>query len=119
MLILNKDDVLNIIKHLENKDLIENQRKTFIEFSSNSNVIQNPSRTIIKSNEHNLLYMPSRVDENVAMKVVAVPLPDATNETKRGGLPATSIVMDVNTGVTEAIVNATELTALRTAAVRH
>lgn len=47
-----------------------------------------------------------------AIKVVAVPTPAATLP----GLPGTTLVFDETTGKCEAVVNASELTGLRTAA---
>ena len=62
---------------------------------------------------HTALFMPSRVpDLGTAIKVVSVPsLPET-----RQGLPSSTLVLDEVTGCVKALVNATALTALRTAA---
>ncbi|GAA5981730.1 hypothetical protein JCM11641_004228 [Rhodosporidiobolus odoratus] len=78
--------------------------------------IQNPLRIATESNLHKTLYMPSRLttDEGpaTAIKVVAVPKPDC----RLPGLPATTLLFDESTGLTRAVVNAAELTGIRTAA---
>jgi len=62
---------------------------------------------------HTAVFMPSRIpDIGTTIKVVSVPFsPDAPQ-----GLPASTLVLDEATGRIKAIVNATALTALRTAA---
>ncbi|GAA5948125.1 hypothetical protein JCM3765_007120 [Sporobolomyces pararoseus] len=79
--------------------------------------IQNPQRIGTESKSHKTLYMPSRLttpDQGSAtsIKIVAAPRPDCTVP----GLPATTLLMNEETGRTEAIVNASELTGIRTAA---
>ncbi|GAA5919506.1 hypothetical protein JCM1841_002241 [Sporobolomyces salmonicolor] len=79
--------------------------------------IQNPQRIATESELYRTLYMPSRLTTAqegpaTAIKVVSVPKPNCSVP----GLPATTIVVDEATGLTRAVVNAAELTGLRTAA---
>ncbi|GAA6000021.1 hypothetical protein JCM10207_006016 [Rhodosporidiobolus poonsookiae] len=78
--------------------------------------IQNPLRIATESDLHKTLYMPSRLTTSdgpaTAIKVVGVPKPDC----KIPGLPATTLLFDESTGLTRAVVNAAELTGIRTAA---
>ncbi|KAH7886693.1 hypothetical protein F5I97DRAFT_1936339 [Phlebopus sp. FC_14] len=72
-----------------------------------------PHRTSISMSRHTTLFMPARVaDIGTTMKVVSVP----TSREDKQGLPASTIVLDETTGCVKAIVNASTLTALRTAA---
>lgn len=99
--------------------------------------IQNPARIATETDAHKTLYMPSRLTTSkgvrtlvcsslsgdaylevtrpqvsmTACKVVAVPKPGARVE----GLPATTLLFDETTGKCRAVVNAGELTGLRTA----
>ena len=113
--------------------------------SSNSGVdnaeeptVFTPHRTSIPSKEHTVLFMPARIVSPPAsdtayagadrkanvlggttIKVVSVPRPDGPS--KKGasltrGLPATTLVLDEDTGSVKAVLNASNLTALRTAA---
>ncbi|GAA5820532.1 hypothetical protein JCM11251_003035 [Rhodosporidiobolus azoricus] len=78
--------------------------------------IQNPLRITTESELHKTLYMPSRLTTSdgpaTAIKVVGVPKPHC----KIPGLPATTLLFDEATGLTRAVVNAAELTGIRTAA---
>ncbi|KAI6112594.1 hypothetical protein F5141DRAFT_1003266 [Pisolithus sp. B1] len=72
-----------------------------------------PHRTTIAMAHHTTLFMPSRVrDVGTAIKVVSVP----TSTDDKRCLPASTVLMDEETGCVKAIVNASALTALRTAA---
>ncbi|THV02044.1 NAD(P)-binding protein [Dendrothele bispora CBS 962.96] len=72
-----------------------------------------PQRIVFPTENHKALFMPSRICEmGTTMKVVSVP----TNPGDLRGLPASTIVLDKNTGGVKAIVNARTLTALRNAA---
>ncbi|CAD6566100.1 MAG: hypothetical protein CYPHOPRED_000353 [Cyphobasidiales sp. Tagirdzhanova-0007] len=66
--------------------------------------IQSPLRISIRTPAHDVLFMPSRL----------VSTPRSTAD--KGGLPATTIVMDEQNGQCSAIINARALTAVRTAA---
>ncbi|KAG1772465.1 hypothetical protein EV702DRAFT_976683 [Suillus placidus] len=72
-----------------------------------------PLREAITMAHHNALFMPARVQGlGTSIKVVSVPRHSADQR----GLPASSLVLDETTGGIRAIVNARQLTALRTAA---
>ncbi|GJN90816.1 hypothetical protein Rhopal_003830-T1 [Rhodotorula paludigena] len=77
--------------------------------------IQNPQRIATDSDYHKNLYMPSRLTTSegstTAIKIVGVPKPACPIP----GLPATTLVFDESTGLTRAVVNAAELTGIRTA----
>ncbi|TCD67719.1 hypothetical protein EIP91_012017 [Steccherinum ochraceum] len=76
-----------------------------------------PHRTVVPTSAHNVLFMPSRMAPfGTAMKVVSVPTASAPQEVRDKGLPATTLVMDEQSGQVKAIVNAAKLTALRNAA---
>ncbi|KAL0578645.1 hypothetical protein V5O48_003345 [Marasmius crinis-equi] len=71
-----------------------------------------PHRIAIPTEHHKALFMPARISATgTTMKVVAVP----TRSNDAGGLPASTIVLDKNSGAVKAIVNARSLTALRNA----
>ncbi|KAM0751255.1 NAD(P)-binding protein [Meredithblackwellia eburnea MCA 4105] len=79
--------------------------------------IQNPLRIATESKAHKTLFMPSRLTTSQGVsattcKIVAVPKPSTTIP----GLPASTVVLDEVTGSLAAVVNAGELTGLRTSA---
>lgn len=75
--------------------------------------VTTPHRTAIDMVSHRALFMPARIaNMGTAIKVVSVPSVSGDNR----GLPATTLVLDENTGATKAVVNARTLTSLRTAA---
>ena len=86
--------------------------------------ISMPHRTSIYTSNHTVLFMPARIGApdaaaasgeattgDTAIKVVSVP-----NRTDARGLPATTLVLDEESGATKAVINARKLTALRNAA---
>ncbi|KAI8085990.1 uncharacterized protein BX664DRAFT_386462 [Halteromyces radiatus] len=79
--------------------------------SGNTHYAQAPQRIGVHTDNHYALFMPSRLQQTTAIKVVSVP----TNDGK-GGLPATIMVLDETNGSVQAIMNAAALTAVRTAA---
>ena len=79
---------------------------------------QVPHRTTVSMRNHKALWMPARLCSNhspgeasTSIKIVCVPQGD-----RGGGLPASTVVLDEETGRVKAVVNATKLTALRNAA---
>ncbi len=80
--------------------------------------IQTPQRTAINSPFHTTLFMPARLSlpqytlGGTSVKVVSVPLKEGDTR----GLPATTLVLNEESGAVDAVVNARELTALRNAA---
>ncbi|KAJ7446909.1 hypothetical protein B0H11DRAFT_372872 [Mycena galericulata] len=76
-----------------------------------------PPRIVIPTQNHTALFMPARIAEpaslrGTSIKVVCVP----TSPTDLRGLPASTLVLDEDTGAVKAILNAANLTALRNAA---
>jgi len=80
--------------------------------------IQTPQRTAINSPSHTTLFMPARLSlpqdvlGGTSIKVVSVPLKEGDTR----GLPATTLVLNEESGGVDAVVNARELTSLRNAA---
>ncbi|KAG5642606.1 hypothetical protein DXG03_002504 [Asterophora parasitica] len=70
-----------------------------------------PHRTAIAMDQHTALFMPARIGHATSIKIASVP---ASTDTR--GLPASTLVLDEDTGAVKAIVNARSLTALRNAA---
>ena len=71
-----------------------------------------PHRLSIDSTQYKALFMPSRIEGYfTAIKVVSIP----TNN-KASGLPASTLILEEETGAVRALLNATSLTALRNAA---
>lgn len=111
ILVLSAQDVDNVISELEPNDLETLMASVFHRLSSSSDYAS-PHRTSISMARHTALFMPSRVpDLGTTIKVVSIPSPGAQQ-----GLPASTLILDEVTGSTKAIMNATALTALRTAA---
>lgn len=111
LLVLSTQDVDAVISELQPDDLEALMASVFYRLSSGSDYAS-PLRTAISMARHTALFMPSRVpDLGTTIKVVSVPSPGT-----RQGLPASTLVLDELTGSVKAILNATALTALRTAA---
>ncbi|KAI9028216.1 hypothetical protein CLU79DRAFT_738267 [Phycomyces nitens] len=73
---------------------------------------QAPLRVNVTTDNHKVLFMPSRLDQTTSIKVVSVP----TRDNDSRGLPASVLVLDQDTGAVETIMNGGSLTAVRTAA---
>ncbi|PWN36336.1 NAD(P)-binding protein [Meira miltonrushii] len=113
LLILSGKDVDEILDGISINDLIANQTDVFSTYSSqNENRWESPIRTTINSSAHTHLFMPSRNEDQVTIKCVAVPKPGG-NAT---GLPATGLVFHPTKGQTKVIINVAQLTGVRTAA---
>lgn len=84
--------------------------------------LQIPQRLAVDMKKHTALFMPSRVGQDTACKIVGVPKPAAASTAGRGssaaeaGIPGSTILLDAQTAKVKAIVDSTALTALRTAA---
>ncbi|KAF8129758.1 hypothetical protein EV363DRAFT_1336308 [Boletus edulis] len=112
LLVLSTQDVDAVISELQPNDLENLMASVFCRLSSRSEYAS-PHRTSILMARHTALFMPSRVpDLGTTIKVVSVPSVPGAGQ----GLPASTIVLDEVTGCVKAIMNATYLTALRTAA---
>jgi len=136
LLILSASDVDQITSTLSPESLQLSMARVFARLSSYSKVdtgsreksgIEIPPRIVFPTANHTALFMPARIGEinssssnpgphislgNTAIKVVSVP----TRKEDTGGLPATTLILDEETGAVKAVVNARKLTALRNAA---
>lgn len=112
LLVLSAQDVDNVISGLQPNELEMLMASVFHTLSSGLDYAA-PHRTSISMARHTALFMPSRIpDIGTTTKVASVPCsPDAPQ-----GLPASTLILDEATGRIKAIINATALTALRTAA---
>ncbi|KAI9461397.1 NAD-P-binding protein [Russula earlei] len=75
--------------------------------------VEAPHRTALDLACHRALFMPARI-ANIGTAIKVVSVPSVAGDTR--GLPATTLVLDENTGAAKAVINARSLTALRTAA---
>ncbi|BGO91750.1 hypothetical protein NBRC10512_006232 [Rhodotorula toruloides] len=122
VLVVSAADVAQLTATLSARSLCDVIGKTMAAIHANEDSkevpapVQNPQRIATESANHKTLYMPSRLTTAdgpaTAIKVVSVPKPNCTLP----GLPATTLLFDEETGLTKAVVNAAELTGLRTAA---
>ncbi|EPQ53247.1 NAD P-binding protein [Gloeophyllum trabeum ATCC 11539] len=118
--ILSSADVRKITSSFSTQDLLAQSATIFSLLSSkdeghasDAEIISSPHRTSVQTVNHNVLFMPSRVRHiGTAIKVVSVPV---TDKARSGGLPASTMVLDEETGAVKALVNARSLTAIRTA----
>ncbi|EIN04479.1 NAD(P)-binding protein [Punctularia strigosozonata HHB-11173 SS5] len=111
LLVLTAADVSRVIRNIGHDELTAMMGKVFADLSANRGIVA-PHRTSVPTARHNALFMPSRLGDCTAMKVVSVP----TSSNDSRGLPASTIVLDEDTGAVRAILNAASLTAIRTAA---
>jgi ornithine cyclodeaminase/alanine dehydrogenase-like protein (mu-crystallin family) len=120
--ILTASDVFSVISTINPELAIVSQQNAFLalasQFAKPSDTIrsiQGPPRITLKSEHMTSLFMPSRVADagGMACKIVSVP----TNGGE-GGLPATTVLINEETGKVKAVINARRLTALRNACGR-
>lgn len=117
ILILSASDVATLTQSFSSQDLQDLMAHVFYAISHGRDdrhvCVTTPHRTTIDMASHRALFMPARIANiGTAIKVVSVPSVSSDNR----GLPATTLVLDENTGATKAVVNARTLTSLRTAA---
>jgi len=116
ILILSAQDVASLTASFSSQDLQDLMAHAFYALSHDHDHhvrATTPNRTAIDMTSHRALFMPARIaDMGTAIKVVSVPSVSGDDR----GLPATTLVLDENTGATKAVVNARTLTSLRTAA---
>ncbi|KAI0072603.1 NAD-P-binding protein [Panus rudis PR-1116 ss-1] len=120
-LILSAQDVQSVTSKFSPDDLVTLMARVFRQFSSNDSAEDSaiclPHRLTVPMKHHTALFMPSRISQfGTAIKVVSVPTPDAPAEVRAKGLPGSTLVLDEETGAVKALVNASNLTALRNAA---
>lgn len=112
--ILSQTDVLSLLSNTPPSSLLTLMSRTFRTFSTVPGAAQVPHRTTVQTGAHSVLFMPARLEGlATAIKIVSVP-----SRGQRDGLPATTILLDEETGEAKAVVNARALTAVRTAAGR-
>lgn len=125
LLVLSATDVDRVVAKFTPTELVDLMAKVFIDLSLSSRdgaasgkSVSIPHRSTVSSPNHNTLFMPSRLAPlaGTAIKVVSVPTAKAPSEIKARGLPASTLVLDEQTGEIAAVVNARKLTALRNAA---
>ncbi|KAI0919477.1 hypothetical protein AcV5_001530 [Taiwanofungus camphoratus] len=121
LLVLSEADVAQITSEFSPDELVNLMAQVFFRLSSGSSPgasgIDQPDRLSLSMVHHRSLFMPSRISSiGTAVKVVSVPTSTAPSAVKRRGLPASTLVLDEQTGSVKAIVNAKHLTALRNAA---
>ncbi|KAF7722351.1 hypothetical protein EC973_003195 [Apophysomyces ossiformis] len=116
--VLSKADVDSLLFQRESSvalEIVDLMADTFATYTAtkgtDSKSAQAPQRMGVVTDAHKVLFMPSRLHHTTSVKVVSVP----TGDTKTG-LPATILVLDEATGSVEAVMNASALTAVRTAA---
>lgn len=116
MLVLSSADVDTLVADVSPDELTRLMGAVFRRVSEKSGVDM-PHRLSVQTKSHNTLFMPSRVDNyGTTVKIASVPTSGGS-----GGIPATTLVVDEASGGIKAVVNARNLTALRTAAgeLRH
>jgi len=96
-------------------DAIQAIEAAFVDFEKgNANV---PQRSVLKNEQGTSLFMPARLgndnEASIGIKIVSVRSKNAEKDLPT--VPATIIVMDDETGIVKGIVEATELTCIRTA----
>jgi ornithine cyclodeaminase/alanine dehydrogenase-like protein (mu-crystallin family) len=112
LLVLTATDVDRAASKTSPQDLLYLVAQVFIRLSSRTGFTA-PPRLATRSENHVSLFMPAHIqDIGTAVKVVSVP----HEQNASNGLPASTLVLDEVTGGVKAIVNARNLTALRTAA---
>ncbi|KAA1470868.1 NAD-P-binding protein [Dentipellis sp. KUC8613] len=114
LLVLTASDVARLTASIPTPQLLTQQARVFHALSSSSaqQTIETPHRTAVTMPQHRALFMPSRIaGVGTAIKIVSVPT--AAGDAR--GLPASTLVLDEDTGAAIALVNARTLTALRTA----
>ena len=123
LLILSGADVEQVITKFTPHELVKLMAKVFVDLNDASpdedqKSVNIPHRSIISSPNHNVLFMPARLAPlaGTAIKIVSVPTPNAPQDVRANGLPASTMILDEHTGQVSAVVNARKLTALRNAA---
>lgn len=124
LLVLSGTDVDRVVSKFEAEELTSLMARVFVDLAAYSGAggdskgVVIPHRSTISSPNHHTLFMPSRLAPlaGTAIKIVSVPTATAPREVKARGLPASTMVLDEQTGEVSAVVKARKLTALRNAA---
>ena len=113
LLVLTAADVDEVLRSTPVDDLVTLMGRVFSRLTSNADAVVCPQRLTVPTTSHNALFMPAGITPfGTAMKVVSVP----TTMGDTRGLPASTLVLDEETGAVRALLNASALTAYRTAA---
>lgn len=117
--VLDGKTVDGIVASLPAEGIIHLMRRVFKTLVSEVGVqdLACPPRTSLQSSNHTTLFMPSRIASagGTGVKIVSVP----KSGTAADGLPATTLMMNEESGAVEAVINARQLTAVRNAAGLH
>lgn len=119
LLVLSATDVSEAVQDFTPDLVVSLMANVFVDLavSRDTRSVIIPHRSSIISQNHNILFMPSRLPSfGTAIKIVSVPTPTASADVKARGLPASTAIIDETTGEIAALVNARKLTALRNAA---
>lgn len=109
--ILSAADVAVVIDTFTAEDLTSMAIAVFALMQTGQNFVL-PQRTLVHANTYKSLFMPARLSQyGTSVKIVSMP-----SQNTYDGLPATTLLLDEQTGAVKAVVNARALTALRTAA---
>jgi ornithine cyclodeaminase/alanine dehydrogenase-like protein (mu-crystallin family) len=131
--ILSSTDVSSVLDQLSLDDFLKSQQGAFQAFSasrvqagkeassspssSSTAAVQTPLRISLALANHTTLFMPAAMAGlPPTCKIVSVPAPSAPAEIAARGLPGTTVVLDADSGEVAGLVNAGELTGVRTAA---
>ncbi|KAF8893445.1 hypothetical protein BD779DRAFT_1435934 [Infundibulicybe gibba] len=121
LLILSAADIVAVTSSFQPMSLLLLQAKALTILSQSSTspttpIVLLPHRTSLDTEHHTALFMPARIAHPAfratAIKVVCVPRRAGDSR----GLPASTLVVNEETGSVRAIINSRSLTALRTAA---
>ncbi|KAG6884534.1 hypothetical protein C0993_010317 [Termitomyces sp. T159_Od127] len=119
LLVLSSTDVDHVLADFSPLELQNLMARVFHLISAprgSPPVIDTPHRTTIHMQDHKTLFMPARVAHphlrGTTLKAVSVP----QKSSDMRGLPASTVVIDEETGAVKALVNARALTAYRNAA---
>lgn len=104
MFVVREDDIRT---SLSMRDAIESQRRAFAALASKQASV--PHRVVAEAGQRTVLFKPFLERTTFGLKVVSV-------RADKGGTPATILLFDAETGAPTALMSATYLTALRTAA---
>ncbi|KAF8305659.1 NAD(P)-binding protein [Clavulina sp. PMI_390] len=106
--VLDGKTVDDIVESLPPEGMINLMERVFTQL-----VLATPARISIPSDNHDVLFMPSRISVagGTGIKIVSVPKGKSAD-----GLPATTLLMNEETGSVEAMINARQLTAVRNVA---
>lgn len=111
MRILSAAQVNTILDQFQVDDYLDLSRRALVALSNKGSALSLcPARNVVEHNNFTSLHMPSLLDGIVVEKVVCVP-----TSSKGSGLDASIIVLDQESGAVKCLMNATRLTALRTA----